>query len=111
MLKRLISSMLVVVMVLAVSCTGVFAMIDDEKALTELEKANEKIEKFIENAINAGDEITEKDIEKLLDITNDTADKAIVKISRFGVEVECILIEVTIGGQTILIDPLRVIRA
>lgn len=49
-------------------------------------------------------------INKLLEKTAKLVDKGIIKIERLGGEAVCEYITVEIGGRTILVDPIRIVR-
>lgn len=145
-MKKFICSVLTVILVLSLFVPASFASQDDySKIVKEVEKTNEKIERFINHAIRNADKEIEKynmeieaieglrdneniDVDKLLyeaeqklerkvnriidhlvDDTNRAANLMIEKAAKAGIEVICEYVEVEIGGQIVLVDPLRVV--
>lgn len=49
-------------------------------------------------------------IDQLLDKTSAIVARAIIRINRLGGEAVCEYVEVQIGGRTVLVDPLRIVR-
>jgi len=85
------------------------------KILMIAEKANADVKKEIHKAqvkaMNAkNDAQIEQIIEKLLTKTEMIVEKAIIKIERYGGQAVCELVEVEIGGRTVLVDPIRIVR-
>lgn len=86
---------------------------DYAKVEQHVEKANEKIYDLVIKAQDQADKKnanTEKIIDQLLKQTNHFAAKAIEFGEKYGIIVECEYVEVEIGGQTVIIDPLRIRR-
>lgn len=82
----------------------------DAKNLAKAERivaqANEKIEDLVAHA-----QSTKKDdVAKLLDQVDKLVEKTTKQVAKLGYEVECTYTEYVVDGQTILIDPLRVIQ-
>jgi len=82
----------------------------DAKNLAKAERivaqANEKIEDLVAHA-----QSTKKDdVAKLLDQVDKLVEKTRKQVAKLGYEVECTYTEYVVDGQTILIDPLRVIQ-
>jgi len=87
----------------------------EEKILAIAEDTNERIAKEIEKALLKADLVTtdremEVLIANLLKKTEQISAVAVKKIERLGGEAVCEWIEVEIGGQTILVDPIRIVR-
>lgn len=97
-----------------------------EKVEAIVDKANEKIEKKIDNAVAKSERIVakyendklteaEKDakidelVTGLIDKTNAISLKARTRCEKLGYTVECEWIEVEIDGQIILVDPLYIV--
>lgn len=131
-MKKKLGLILVIVFILSSFSSIAFASYDDANHVQDIDmskvnklidKANEKINKKIEKAIedaedaqkkhNNKPEKVERDIGKIIDSlireTNKIAFKAFQEAAKQGVIVECVLIEVHIGGQSVWIDPLRVV--
>lgn len=130
-MKKKLGLILVIVFLLSSFSSIAFASddanyvenIDMSKVNKLIYKANEKIDKKIEKAIEDAEnaqkkhdnnpEKSESDIQKIIDTlikeTNKIAFKAFQEAGKQGVVVECVLIEVHIGGQNVWIDPLRVV--
>ena len=87
----------------------------EAKIIRIAEKANDDVDKEIakaqEQAAKAkkGKDI-DRIIEKLLEKTERITAKAIEKIQKLGGEAECEYVEVLVGGRTVLVDPLRIVR-
>jgi len=83
-----------------------------EKINKEIEKIyakindNEKLERLTQKL----EEDIDKIIAKLVDHTNEIANKTIEAAEKEEIIVECSIIEVEIGGETVLVDPLRIRR-
>lgn len=110
MWKKVLGCVMAVSMVATISSIGAFAKDDEEKGISEVDKANAKIEKTIDKVLEQGD-VTQAEIDKLIDKTNKAAEKGIEKAEKDGVQVECEQQVVDINGEPTIIDPLRVIRA
>lgn len=87
----------------------------EEKILAIGEEANASIYKEIDKAIVKVDQAEnnqeiDKIIQDLIKKTNKITAVSIAKIEKLGGEAVCEWVEVEIGGQTILIDPIRIIR-
>lgn len=82
----------------------------DDKNLIKAEeivlKANEKIEDFVAHA----QKTTKDDVAKLLNQVEKIADQADKQVEKLGYDVECTYTAYVVDGQTVLIDPLRVIN-
>jgi hypothetical protein len=103
------------VFVFSLSVSPVFATLSEdeveyEKISSGVNKTNEKIDKMIDKAIEDAKEKNKIDKikEKLIDGTNKKAANMKKRAANKGIVVECDLVEVEIGGETILIDPLRI---
>ncbi|BEP28410.1 coiled-coil domain-containing protein [Helicovermis profundi] len=70
----------------------------DELSSDEISKLNEKLNSKID-----------KIIDKLIKDTDEISAKTIKKAARKGVQVNCELIKVEIGGREVLVDPLIVV--
>ena len=79
-----------------------------EKANDDVDKEIAKAQEQAEKAKKAAD--LDRIIEKLLEKTERTVSKAIEQIERLGGEAECEYVEVLIGGRSVLVDPLRIVR-
>lgn len=87
----------------------------EAKIIRIAEKANDDVDKEIAKAQKQADKAKmEKDIDciikKLLEKTERITAKAIEKIERLGGDAECEYVEVLVGGRTVLVDPLRIVR-
>jgi hypothetical protein len=87
-----------------------------------INKENQKIDFIVDNAVEDANNLIDKGYtsdsepvqalcEKVAEKTENISDKAIEKAYEEGYIVECNYIEVNIGGNTVLIDPLIVIGA
>ncbi len=117
-MKKIARVTLVVTLVFLLFSPVAFASDSDlEKVIDQVEKTNLKIDKKIDKAIEKAekfedtkneDKLIDKVIDNLIDWTNKEADKMIDKAAKKDIEIYCELVEVEIGGQIILIDPLRI---
>ena len=123
--KKFIILVLTIGITLSLALSPVYAAETEyEKVVSEVDKTNTEIDKMISKAVEKTDKAMEKDIyeltsrlepriEKIIDeLINDTNKKAakmIEKAADKGFVVVCEMVEVEIGGQVILIDPLRII--
>lgn len=87
----------------------------EEKILAVASDTNARIALEIENAILkadlvANDRELEVLIANLLKKTEQISAVAVKKIERLGGEAVCDWVTVEIGGQTILVDPIRIVR-
>lgn len=83
-----------------------------EKIHKEIEKIYEKInnDEKLEKLTQDLEGDIDKLISQLLQHTNKIANNAIEAGKKEGIVVECSIIEVVIGGETVLVDPLRIRR-
>ncbi|MDR7871028.1 MAG: hypothetical protein RIN55_09230 [Tissierellaceae bacterium] len=119
-MKKFICSILTVILMLSLFVPASYAAKwEPHEIVTEVERTNNEIERLVEQAIqeveklDSSTEKAEKEINKIINNlvkdTNRLADKMIKEAGKIGIEVECEYIEYEIGGQKVLIDPLRVI--
>lgn len=119
-MKKLICSVLTLVLVLSLFVPASYAAKWDYSEIPkEVERTNNEIERLVEQAIEEAEKIdesskkAEKEINKIIDkLVKDTdklADKMIKEAGKVGIEVLCEYVEIIIGGQTVLIDPLIVV--
>ncbi len=119
-MKKLICSVLTVVLVLSLFVPTSFAASEDYPWVEkEVLRTNNEIDRMIVNALIKVENIDKtsddayklinKIIDELVKDTNKLADKMIEEAAKVGIQVVCEYVEVEIGGQTVLIDPLRVI--
>lgn len=119
-MKKLICSVLTVVLVLSLFVPASFAASEDYPWVEkEVLRTNNEIDRLVEKAINEVekvdasnnkvDKLINKIIDELVKDTNKLADKMIKEAAKVGIQVVCEYVEVEIGGQTVLIDPLRII--
>lgn len=123
-MKRIICAVLTIVLLLGVFVPETFAATskDHRKIVAKVEKANEKIEKLIKEAIKDVEQVSrskksqikiEKEIKEIINDlikdTNKVAHKMIKQAANQGVLVICEYVEVNIGGHKVMIDPLRVV--
>lgn len=119
-MKKLICSVLTLVLVLSLFVPASFASSEDYPwIIKEVERTNNEIERLVERAImevdkvdsssDKADKIINKIIDELVKDTNKLADKMINEAAKVGIEVVCEYVKIEIGGQTVLIDPLKVI--
>lgn len=119
-MKKLIRSILTIILVLSLLTPASFAAKwDYSEIYNEVERTNNEIERLVEEAIDEAEKIDEtskkadkeinKIIDKLVKETNKLAEKIIKEAAKVGVVVECEYVEIEIGGQIVLIDPLIVI--
>jgi hypothetical protein len=78
-----------------------------DKLVAIVDAANLKIEKCVETAIRS----EKDDVEKLLEKVDNIVAYVMNKADAAGYEVECIYEPYEIDGQTVLIDPLRVVNS
>jgi formate dehydrogenase maturation protein FdhE len=95
------------------------AVYASQKALNNYNEDLKILEEGKDNVINENDKKIEKLEEKytkeidgiiynLLEVTNKMSAKTIEVAAQEGITVYCQWVEVTIGGRTILVDPLRI---
>jgi len=114
-MKKLFGFLLVVVFMMSL-VTVAWADVEKtviDKVQFEVDKANEKIaELCIKADVKADKKNTDIDkiIAKLRKHTDKIADKTIAYAAKYGVEVICEYEPVEIGGQYVLVDPLRIRR-
>lgn len=124
-MKKLICTVLTVVLVLTLFVPASFAIEDNYiRIVNKVERTNEEIENLIDKALidvdverekydNDNQEKLDKKIQhiidKLVDDTNKLAEKMIKSAAKVEIQVMCEYVEVEIGGQKVLIDPLKVI--
>ncbi|MGK0468740.1 hypothetical protein [Clostridium sp.] len=95
------------------------AVYASQKALNNYNEDLKILEEGKDNVINKNDKKIQKldkkytkeidkIIENLLKVTNKMSAKTIAAAAKEGVTVYCQWVEVTIGGRTVLIDPLRI---
>ncbi len=123
-MKKIICTALTIVLVLGLFVPTSFATSNKDytKIVAEVEKTNQEIEELIEEAIEEAEEVSnskksnreiEKEIkeiiEELIEDTNKIAGKMVKKAAKVGIIVICEYVEVTIGNQKVLIDPLVVV--
>lgn len=115
MKKIAVFTLVFAVVFLLLSPVALAANNDLDKVIFQVEKANEQIYDLIDKAVEKADKFkdsknedksVEKIISKLIEQTNKISEKTIEKAAKSGAEVYCELIEVEIGGQVVLIDPL-----
>jgi hypothetical protein len=91
--------------------TGAAAQDLAVKAANTVAQVNDQIMQMVadadEDITNGAD--ADKVIAKLVEKTTAKAEKTIDKLSALGFEIECDDIEVTVGGFTVIIDPLIII--
>lgn len=122
--KKFICTVLTIVLVVGLFVPTSFAATnqDYKMIVSEVEETNEKIEELIEEAIEDAEEVLSsnksqskidkeitKIIEKLVKETDKIAGKMIEKAAKVGILIECEYVEVIIGNQKVLIDPLRIV--
>ena len=126
--KKVICSILTIVLVLGLIMPTSFAAIKEDyqmnlvEVMEEVEETNEEIEELIQEAIEDVEEVLSSDknekkqekeidkiIRKLVKETDKIAGKTIKNAAKKGIIVLCEYVEVTIGNRTVLIDPLRVV--
>jgi hypothetical protein len=86
---------------------------DYAKVEKHVDQANAKIADLVEKADAKADKKNadiDKIIDQLLKQTGHVAQKAIEFGAKYGVVVECEDVEVEIGDQTVIVDPLRIRR-
>ncbi len=109
-MKKLLRLLLMMLALLLLFCTAALAETASEKEMDKLyqmvDQANEKIEGFIEHA-----QATEKDDIDWLEKKVENVVKPVMKYAeKIGVTVECEKVPYEIDGQTVLVDPLKVIN-
>lgn len=119
-MKKLICSVLTLVLVLSLFVPASFAASEDYPWIyKEVMRTNNEIDRLIVNALievenvdrsnDQANKIINKIIDELVKDTNKLADKMIQEAAKVGIQVICEYVEVEIGGQIVLIDPLKVI--
>lgn len=123
-MKKFICTVLTIVLVVGLFVPTSFAASnkDYNNIVAEVEKTNEEIEELIQEAIEDADEVLSsnksqdkinkeitKIIQKLVKETDKIAGKMIKEAKKVGIVVECEYVEVIIGNQNVMIDPLRVV--
>lgn len=107
-MKKIAKCVLLSLLVAFVLCPMAYAV----NIYKAVDNANDRIDRAIQTAINQADrsnQDTDKIIERLYDKTERIIDKLDDKAADEGVTIEYEYIPVVIDGQTIYIDPARVI--
>ena len=108
-MKKMFRVLLLLVLVLALSCSSVMAASrtkELEKLCSMVEKANEKVEKWVAHA----QKTAKNDIDWLLEKVDKEVNPVKAYAAKIGVTVECEMTEYWIDGQWVEVDPLKVIN-
>ena len=122
--KKVICTVLTIVLVLGLFVPTSFAASkeDYKEIIEDVEETNQEIEELIQEAIEDAEEVLisnksqskidkeiAKIISKLIKETDKLAAKMIKKADKVGIIIICEYVEVIIGDQKVLIDPLRIV--
>ena len=108
-MKKMFRVLLLLVLVLALSCSSVMAASrtkELEKLCSMVEKANAKIEKWIDHAKKTA----KNDIDWLLEKVDKEVNPVKAYAEKLGVTVACEMDTHWIDGQWVEVDPLKVIN-
>ncbi|TJX14930.1 hypothetical protein E9840_04305 [Tissierella creatinini] len=119
-MKKLICSIFTVVLVMSLFVPVSFAAAEDYPwVLEEVEKTNAEIAKMVDEAkdevedLDDTDKRYEKDLKKIIHELKKDTDKIAKEMIKEAVQVEievvCEYVTEVIGGQEVLIDPLRIL--
>ena len=108
-MKKMFRVLLLLVLVLALSCSSVMAASrtkELEKLCSMVEKANEKVEKWVAHA----QKTAKNDIDWLLEKVDKEVNPVKAYAEKLGVTVACDTDPHWIDGQWVEVDPLKVIN-
>lgn len=109
-MEKLLRLLLVLAALMLLLCAGALAETASEKEMDKLydmvDKANEKIESYVEHA----QETEKNDIDWLQKKVDNVVEPVMKYAEKIGATVECEMTEYEIDGQTVLVDPLKVIN-
>lgn len=109
-MKKVLRLLLVLAALMLLFCAGAMAETASEKEMDKLcemvDKANEKIESYVEHA----QETEKNDIDWLQKKVDNVVEPVMKYAEKIGATVECEMTEYKIDGQTVLVDPLKVIN-
>lgn len=119
-MKKSISFIVLLIILFSLIITPMAVYADEmniDKVQSIVDKANEDIEKEIKKAQKDVDKYADKGfddkiserIDDLVNVTNEISEKAVEDSAEYDVEVECEYVEVIIGDESVLIDPLRIV--
>ncbi len=116
-MKRILSILLVIVVASFLFAPAALAANNDfDKIVAEVNQLNAQIDSKVAKAVEQADKFiaqgkadkVDKVIADLLKWVDNKAENMIKKAAKKGVEVYCEYVPVEIGGQTVMIDPLRI---
>lgn len=123
-MKKAICTILTIVLILGTFVPTSFAAThkDYRQVVKEVEEINEEIEELIDQAVEEAQAVLKSGrnpyrinrqinriIIRLVRRTDRMSARMVRKAARVGIVVICEYVEVTIGNQKVLVDPLRVI--
>ena len=119
MKKKLVAIILAVVLVLALACPGVGACglglqkqsnANSRAYLVQAEKLVKDCNKSVELLVRTAQLTPYDDVAALVFATNALIKTTTLAVNALGFDVECTYTEYIVDGQSVLIDPLRVIN-
>lgn len=118
MKRKLIAIVLAVALVFSVACVGAYADNGGAKRMTLAQKlcyvaaelAVDSCNKLVEAAVRYAQATPKNDVAELIATTDYLLRDTVIVVNALGFQVECCYTEYTVDGQTVLIDPLRVIN-
>ena len=118
MKKKIVASILAVVLILALACPGVGAcgqgqtkqLANSRANLAHAEKLVRDCNKSVERMIRAAQLTPYDDVAALIISTDFLIQITTAAVNALGFEVECTYEEYIVDGHTVMIDPLRVIN-
>ena len=118
MKRKLTAILLAVMLVFSVVCVGAYADNGSSQRMTLAQKiayvaaevAVDNCNRMVESAVRYAQATPQNDVAALIVKTNILIRDTTILVNALGFQVECCYTEYTVDGQTVLIDPLRVIN-
>ena len=119
MKKKIVATILAVVLILALACPGVGACglglqkqsnANSRAYLAQAEKLVRDCNKSVELLVRAAQLTPYDDVDALVFATNALIGTTKLAVNALGFDVECTYTEYIVDGQAVMIDPLRVIN-
>lgn len=119
MKKKIVATILAVVLILALACPGVGACglglqkqsnANSRAYLAQAEKLVRDCNKSVELLVRAAQLTPYDDVDAMVFATNALIGTTKLAVNALGFDVECTYTEYIVDGQAVMIDPLRVIN-
>lgn len=118
MKRKLTAILLAVTLVFSVVCVGAYADNGSTQRMTFAQKlayaaaelAVDSCNKLVASAVRYAQATPQNDVKQLIATTDLLIRDTTIVVNALGFQVECCYTEYTVDGQTVLIDPLRVIN-